>query len=56
MMPVMGSKGCSKHRKTSTFFGSSRLPVALSVLFLGRCRCPYCNEPTELSLKTRRGS
>ena len=53
MMPVLSRKGCSKHRHARSFAGSHRFPVALGVLFKGRFRCPYCNEPTLLELKGR---
>lgn len=53
MMPFLSSKGCSRHRHARSFAGSHRFPVALGVLFKGRFRCPYCNEPTLLELKGR---
>jgi Zn-dependent membrane protease YugP len=54
MTPVMASKGCSKHSQAKTILASHRLRVALFVLFRGWFRCPYCNEPSELRVRTRR--
>jgi hypothetical protein len=52
MMSPLGRHGCAKHKRAIRLLGSHRLPVALSVLFLGRLRCPYCNEPIKLTLKS----
>ena len=52
MMPPLGKRGCAKHRQAGTLLGSIRTPIAFSVLFLGKLRCPYCNEPIELRLKS----
>ncbi|HSP43962.1 MAG TPA: hypothetical protein VLO11_13900 [Luteolibacter sp.] len=54
--PVMMSKGCAKHRHARRFLGSHRLHVALSVLFTGGFRCPYCGEPSVLEVRERGGS
>lgn len=50
-VPVMAWMGCSKHRQARRLFGSYRLRVALSILFLGHFRCQFCNEPTTLKAK-----
>ncbi len=52
MMPPLGRSGCVKHRRVRSLFGSKRSLVAISILFRGWFRCPYCNEPTEMSLKS----
>jgi hypothetical protein len=54
LTPVLSEKSCSKHRQAKTFLGSYRLRVALSVMFKGSFRCPYCNEPSVLEIRTRR--
>lgn len=56
MMSPLGRSGCVKHRRVRSFFGSKRLLVAFSILFRGWFRCPYCNEPTGMSLKSGRHS
>ena len=59
MTPVLGNKGCSKHRTAKSLLGSHRLRVAVSILFTSRFRCPYCGEPTLLEVRQsrkRRGS
>lgn len=53
MVPVLGSNSCSKNRKARRLFGSYRLRVAASATFRGHFRCPYCNEPSALQLRTR---
>ena len=55
MTPVLGGKGCSKHRNARTFLGSYRLRVALAVIFKGSFKCPYCHEPSVLELRSRHG-
>ena len=55
LTPVLATKGCSKHRNARPFLGSYRLRVALGVLFKGRFYCPYCNEPSALEVRQRRG-
>ena len=45
--PIAHSK-CSKHRSAKSLFGSYCLPVACSVIFRSRFRCPYCGEWTEV--------
>jgi len=52
--PVLVSKHCARHRNARTLFGSYRLRVAVSVLFTGTFRCPYCGEPTMLVVRERR--
>ncbi len=53
MTPVMAANGCSKNRKALKLLGSYRLRVAVSVVFKGWFRCPYCNEPSVLQLRTK---
>lgn len=55
LTPVLATKGCSKHRHAKTFLGSYRLRVSLAVLFKGSFRCPYCNEPSVMEVRQRRG-
>lgn len=52
--PVLVAKRCSKNRKAKTFLGSYRLRVANNVIFRNYFRCPYCSEPTELQVRSRR--
>lgn len=54
--PVLMPKGCAKHRSARRFLGSHRLRVALSILFTGSFRCPYCGEPSVLEVRKRGGS
>lgn len=51
---VLSEKGCCKHREAKSFLGSYRLRVALAVVFKGSFRCPYCDEPSVLEVRTRR--
>jgi hypothetical protein len=51
MTPVLANKDCMKHRSAKTLLGSHRLRVAVSLLFTGRFRCPYCGEPTVLVVR-----
>ena len=51
--PVLAAKNCSKGKNAKTFLGSHRLRVANNVLFKGYFRCPYCSEPTELTVRSR---
>ena len=53
MTPVMAANGCSKNRKALKLLGSYRLRVAVSVVCKGSFRCPYCNEPSVLQLRTK---
>jgi hypothetical protein len=53
LTPTLASKKCSKHRNSTPLFGSYRLKVALSVLFRGWFRCPYCNEPSAMKVRER---
>lgn len=55
LTPVLATKGCSKHRHAKTVLGSYRLRVSLAVLFKGSFRCPYCNEPSVMEVRDRRG-
>lgn len=45
---------CSKHRSAKRLFGSHRLRVACTIIFMKYFRCPYCGEPT--SIKVRQAS
>lgn len=54
MTPVLANKDCTKHRSAKTLFGSHRLRVAISLLCIGRFRCPYCGEPTQLEVRHSR--
>lgn len=46
MNPVWAGRKCQKHSKAKPALGLSyRLGVALSVIFKGYYRCPYCGEP-----------
>jgi hypothetical protein len=42
--PVLAPMSCVKHRKARRLLGSYKLRVALSIMFMERFRCPYCNE------------
>jgi hypothetical protein len=54
LTPVLGNKRCSKNRNAKTFFGSYRLRVALAIFFRGSFRCPYCDEPSVLEVRSDR--
>jgi uncharacterized membrane protein len=49
--PVLAPMGCVKHRKARRLLGSYKLRVALAIMFTERFRCPYCNEPTAMSVR-----
>lgn len=51
--PVLAPKLCTKHRRARSLFGSHRLRVAASILFTNHFRCPYCNEPTGMEVRSR---
>jgi hypothetical protein len=53
MTPILGVKQCSKHRNARSLLGSHRLWVAVQVIFIGRFRCPYCDEPSVLEVRER---
>lgn len=38
----------SKHRSAKRLFGSYRLQVAATIIFMKNFRCPYCGEPTSV--------
>jgi cytochrome bd-type quinol oxidase subunit 1 len=42
----LSHRSCSKNAKAHKLFGSYRLFVAVSVIFTGKFRCPYCGEHT----------
>lgn len=52
--PVLASKGCSKNKNVKKFLGSYRLKVANGILFRNHFRCPYCSEPTSMTVRNRR--
>lgn len=54
MTPALARKSCAKHRNARRLLGSYRLRVALSILFRGYFRCPYCGEPTAMEVRVRR--
>jgi hypothetical protein len=54
LTPVLGNKGCSKHRNAKTVLGSYRLRVALAIFFKDSFRCPYCDEPSVLEVRSGR--
>ncbi len=54
LTPSLAKKNCSKHRNARRLLGSYRLRVALSILFRGHFRCPYCGEPTAMEVRERR--
>ena len=43
--------GCSKHRSAKHLFGSYRLRVACSIVFMNYFRCPYCGEATAVEVR-----
>lgn len=43
----------AKSKRATHFLGSYPLLVALSVVFRGSFRCPYCGEPTALKARQR---
>lgn len=45
----LANRTCSTHSRTCKLFGSYRLPVAISVIFTGKFRCPYCGELTAVA-------
>lgn len=51
--PVLAPKLCTKHRRAQSLLGSHRLRVATSILFANQFRCPYCNEPTGMEVRSR---
>jgi hypothetical protein len=50
----LAHKSCAVHRDTRRLFGSYRLLVALTVIFLGRFHCPYCGESTLIAIRQPR--
>jgi hypothetical protein len=53
MVPPLQNRRCAKHNNVPTTLGSHRLRVALSILFIGSFRCPYCGEPTAMEVRQR---
>lgn len=45
--------GCVKSRKAERMMSSYRLEVSRSVFVNGHFRCPYCGEPSVLSVRQR---
>ena len=56
MTPVLAKKQCVTHRNARPFLGSSRLKVALTILFKRTFRCPYCGELTAIKASHRNRS
>ncbi|MGC4014300.1 MAG: hypothetical protein QM755_07240 [Luteolibacter sp.] len=52
-LPPLLGKGCQKSRKAKRLCGSYRLRVAGGILFKGAFQCPYCGEPTKLSVREK---
>ena len=42
---------CATHRSIRPLFGSHQMRVAISVVFKGWFRCPYCGEPTAIAAR-----
>jgi len=53
MVPVMANLSCAKNRHARKLFGSYRTYVAGEILFRNSFRCPYCNEPTALQVRSK---
>lgn len=51
--PPLVRKNCQRSRGIRIFWGSYRLPVAMSVLIRGRFTCPYCGETTRCEVRQR---
>ncbi len=49
--PVLAPMGCATHRNARPMLGSYQLRVALAIMLTEQFRCPYCNEPTAMSLR-----
>lgn len=49
----LAHKACATHRNVRRFCGSYRFHVALSVIFRGCFRCPYCGEATVVAVRHR---
>ncbi len=56
MTPVLAKNGCSKNNRARPLLGSYRLRVALNILFQGSFRCPYCNEPVAMRVRSHHHS
>lgn len=53
MTPILGNASCAKHRRARSILGNHRLKVAWDVLSSRQLICPYCNERTELTSRSR---
>ena len=53
MTPILGNASCAKHRRVRSILGNHRLKVAWDVLSSRQLICPYCNERTELTSRSR---
>lgn len=53
LVPSFSHQQCAKNRKAMHFLGSYRLFVSLAVIFKGSFRCPYCGEPTAITVRQR---
>jgi len=49
----LAHNACVTHRDSRRLFGSYRLRVAMSVVFQGWFRCPYCGESTVVAVRHR---
>lgn len=56
MTPPLHPKKCQKNHRAGRLFGSYRLKVATSVIFLNHFQCPYCGEETKLAARSRSSS
>lgn len=53
MTPPLHPKKCQKNHRAGRLFGSYRLKVATSVIFLNHFQCPYCGEETKIVARSR---
>ena len=53
MTPPLHPKRCQKNHRAGRLFGSYRLKVATSVMFLNHFQCPYCGEQTRVAPRIR---
>ena len=49
----LAHRACATHRDTRRLFGSYRARVAMTVIFRGRFRCPYCGESAAVAVRQR---
>jgi hypothetical protein len=53
MTPPLHPKRCQKNHRAGRLFGSYRLKVATSVIFLNHFQCPYCGEESKVTARSR---